>query len=121
MADTHAISDLMPGISRALATGRQEDAYLALRRCLPAKRAGRVLLELARTELPERLVHRQERLTESELTVLRAAADGLTVVETARLLSYSPETIKSKRRQVIAKAGARNMAQAVHVLLGTDA
>src|SRR3990170_8132436 len=114
---TLALPDLMPGVSRALASGRTWDAYTALRRCFPRRPAGRALLELARTELPDRLTHRQERLTESELSVLRAAADGLTVAQTGRLLGYSPDTIKGKRRSVIAKAGARNMVQAVHILL----
>ena len=112
-----AVPDLMPGISRALASGRTWDAYTALCRCLPRRVAGRALLKLARTELPERLTHRQERLTETELAVLRAAADGLTVAQTGRLLGYSAETIKAKRRAVIAKAGARNMVQAVHILI----
>lgn len=111
-----AVPDLMPGISRALASGRTWDAYTALQRCLPRRLAGRALLELARTELPERLMHRQERLTESELAVLRAAADGLTVAQTGKRLGYSPETIKGKRRAVMRKAGARNMVQAVYML-----
>ena len=52
-------------------------------------------------------------LSRPELEVLRAAADGLSVEETAELLVKSPHTIVAQRRAVQAKLGARNIAHAV--------
>jgi DNA-binding CsgD family transcriptional regulator len=54
-------------------------------------------------------------LSPSELAVLRAAATGQTVRESARTLGKHPETVKSQRRQVILKLGVRNMTHAVGV------
>lgn len=47
------------------------------------------------------------------LETLAASASGLSIVETARLLRVSPETIKTYRKQAIAALGARNTAHAV--------
>jgi DNA-binding CsgD family transcriptional regulator len=52
-------------------------------------------------------------LTDRELEVLRLAATGATVDETAASLGSSVETVKSQRRVVIAKLDARNMMHAV--------
>jgi DNA-binding NarL/FixJ family response regulator len=52
-------------------------------------------------------------LTQSELEVLLDAADGLTVRDSARKRHKSGETVKSQRRQVLLKLGARNMTHAV--------
>ena len=52
-------------------------------------------------------------LSPSELDVLRAAAHGLTTSESARRLGKGTETVKSQRRQIILKLGARNIANAV--------
>jgi DNA-binding CsgD family transcriptional regulator len=52
-------------------------------------------------------------LSPSELDVLRDAAQGLTVVESAASRIKSPETVKSQRKQVMVKLGARNMTHAV--------
>jgi DNA-binding CsgD family transcriptional regulator len=55
------------------------------------------------------------RLTPSELGVLHAAASGLTVSESARRLGKSSETVKTQRRGIILKFGARNIAQVVGI------
>jgi DNA-binding CsgD family transcriptional regulator len=52
-------------------------------------------------------------LTHTELTVLQAAARGLTVPETARHLSKGAETVKTQRNRIILKIGARNITHAV--------
>jgi DNA-binding CsgD family transcriptional regulator len=51
-------------------------------------------------------------LTRAELDVLRAAAAGLTVLESAALLQKGAETVKTQRNRIILKLGARNMVQA---------
>lgn len=66
-----------------------------------------------------------QRITASELQVLRAAANGLTVPESAQLLGKGRETVKTQRHHVILKFGARNIAHAValataHGLLTID-
>jgi DNA-binding CsgD family transcriptional regulator len=55
------------------------------------------------------------RLTPSELGVLHAAANGLTVSESARRLGKSSETVKTQRRGIIQKFGARNIVQVVGI------
>jgi LuxR family maltose regulon positive regulatory protein len=56
-------------------------------------------------------------LSPGELAVLRAAATGQSVRESARTLGKCPETVKSQRRQVIMKLGVRNMTHAVGVAM----
>ena len=55
------------------------------------------------------------RLSPSELGVLIDAANGLTTVESAAGRSRSPETVKTQRRSILSKMGARNIAQAVGI------
>ena len=52
-------------------------------------------------------------LSPSEVGVLDDAAHGLTVKQSAASRCKGSETIKSQRRSVLLKLGARNMAQAV--------
>ncbi|HEY1479593.1 MAG TPA: helix-turn-helix domain-containing protein [Gaiellales bacterium] len=52
-------------------------------------------------------------LSRSELSVLCAAANGLTSLETGRLLGKGAETVKTQRHQILLKLGARNITQAV--------
>ena len=52
-------------------------------------------------------------LTPSELDVLCAAANGLTASETAHSLVKGEATVKTQRRQILLKLGARNIAHAV--------
>jgi DNA-binding CsgD family transcriptional regulator len=54
-------------------------------------------------------------LSPSELAVLVTAAHGLTTSESARHFGKSAETVKSQRRQIILKLGARNIANAVAI------
>jgi DNA-binding CsgD family transcriptional regulator len=55
-------------------------------------------------------------LSPSEYDVLEDASVGMTVGESAVHRSKSPETVKSQRRAVLLKLGARNMAQAVGMM-----
>lgn len=52
-------------------------------------------------------------LSPSEQEVLEDAAHGLTVDETASSRSKGAETVKTQRRSILLKLGARNMAHAV--------
>jgi DNA-binding CsgD family transcriptional regulator len=54
-------------------------------------------------------------LTPRLLDHLRSLAEGHAVSETAALLWLSPEGVKSARRVLYAKLGARNAAHAVHL------
>jgi DNA-binding CsgD family transcriptional regulator len=55
-------------------------------------------------------------LSLSERGVLIDASNGMTVIETAASRSKSPETVKTQRRSILLKLGARNMAQAVGMM-----
>jgi DNA-binding NarL/FixJ family response regulator len=55
------------------------------------------------------------RLSPSERAVLEDAANGLTVLESATSRLKSPETVKSQRRTLMVKLGARNMTHAVAI------
>jgi DNA-binding CsgD family transcriptional regulator len=94
--------------------------------CVPANGAAPHLLEVKdprisrfqRSETPLRgevkLVEGTPTvLTPSELDVLCAAANGLTSGETAHSLMKGEATVKTQRRQILAKLGARNIAHAV--------
>jgi DNA-binding CsgD family transcriptional regulator len=52
-------------------------------------------------------------LSEPELEVLRAAAEGLSAQETAQRLFKSHHTIVTQRRTIQAKLGARNFFHAI--------
>ena len=52
-------------------------------------------------------------LSEPELEVLRAAAEGLSAQETAERLVKSHHTITTQRRSIEAKLGAKNLPHAV--------
>ena len=52
-------------------------------------------------------------LSDSELEVLRAAAEGLSAQETADRLVKSHHTIVTQRRAIQAKLGARNLPHAI--------
>jgi DNA-binding CsgD family transcriptional regulator len=52
-------------------------------------------------------------LSHTELDVLRDAAEGLTIEETAERRRKSAQTVKSQRSTVILKLNARNIAHAV--------
>jgi DNA-binding CsgD family transcriptional regulator len=52
-------------------------------------------------------------LSQSENDVLDDAAEGLTVLESARARFKGTETVKTQRRSILLKLGARNMTHAV--------
>jgi DNA-binding CsgD family transcriptional regulator len=56
-------------------------------------------------------------LSLSELDVLEDAANGLNVAETAASRRKSTETVKTQRRSIVAKLGARNVTHAVAVMV----
>ncbi len=58
-----------------------------------------------------------EILSSREREVLKAAARGMSVVETGRALYLSPDTVKTYRRHINRHLGARNMTQAVAVAI----
>jgi len=66
-----------------------------------------------KTKRTLRLTHRDEALTPRELEELALAASGKEVPEIARRRALSIETIKSRRRLILAKLGARNVTHAV--------
>jgi DNA-binding NarL/FixJ family response regulator len=55
-------------------------------------------------------------LSSSELEVLKDAADGLTVNESAVSRTKSPATVKAQRASVLAKLDARNTVHAVAIM-----
>lgn len=52
-------------------------------------------------------------LTDRERDVLRGAANGERAWETARRLDIAHQTVKSHRKAILRKLGARSMAQAI--------
>jgi DNA-binding NarL/FixJ family response regulator len=56
-------------------------------------------------------------LTPSEREVLGDAADGFTVRESARRRQKSTETVKTQRKRIMLKLGARNITQAVGIAI----
>ena len=58
-------------------------------------------------------------LNDRETEILAGAAEGETAVETGRRLYLSSETVKSYRKRIIAKLGARNGTHAVALALRT--
>ena len=49
-----------------------------------------------------------DRLTERELDVLKLTAEGLTATQVGVKLHLSSETVRSYRKRIVAKLGARN-------------
>ena len=60
-------------------------------------------------------------LTVTEMEVLTDAANGLTRAESAVKRCKGSETVKTQRRSILLKLGARNMAQAVGMTQATSA
>lgn len=56
-------------------------------------------------------------LTPREVEVLQFVADGKTAEETGKALFLAGETVKSYRKRVIAKLGARNGSEAVAIAM----
>ena len=60
-----------------------------------------------------------EPLTDRETEILVGAAEGETAAQTGARLYLSPETVKSYRKRIIAKLGARTGTHAVALALRT--
>jgi DNA-binding CsgD family transcriptional regulator len=60
-------------------------------------------------------------LSLSEMEVFEDAAAGLSVVASARRRSKGAETVKTQRRSILLKLGARNMAHAVALAISSRA
>ena len=58
-----------------------------------------------------------EPLNDRETEILAGAAEGETAAQTGARLYLSPETVKSYRKRIIAKLGARNGTHAVALAL----
>lgn len=57
-------------------------------------------------------------LNERELVVLEHAAKGLTAAEIGTEVYLAPETVRSYRKDAIAKLGARNIVHATAIAIG---
>lgn len=110
-----------PLLSRALANHDASTAYTLLAERFPPPVAGRALIELIKTvpdwPRPEEMTNAayDQRLSARELQVLRCAAQGMRVMETAKELILAVETIKTYRVHILVKLGAKNMTEAIHL------
>jgi DNA-binding NarL/FixJ family response regulator len=84
--------------------------------CVPSHGAPHLLAWPEAAPVREPLVE-VHALSPSERVVLDDAGLGLTVGETARKRQKGVETVKSQRRSILLKLGARNMAHAVAMVL----
>jgi DNA-binding CsgD family transcriptional regulator len=71
----------------------------------------------AATSLPAHNQRISVALTRHEREVLDDAGDGLTVRESAKRRGKSSETVKTQRKRIMIKLGARNITQAVAIAL----
>jgi DNA-binding CsgD family transcriptional regulator len=81
--------------------------------CVPADGGQTHLLEWPGVELADEPNEDSRDLTSCELAVLTDAAAGLTTVEKAHKRAKGVETVKTQRRSILLKLGARNMTHAV--------
>jgi DNA-binding NarL/FixJ family response regulator len=81
--------------------------------CVPSDGDAPHLLEWRDEPVAAVAPHDLEVLTASEMDVLTDAANGLTRAESAAKRFKGSETVKTQRRSILLKLGARNMAQAV--------
>ena len=72
-----------------------------------------LLTSLGRSDVPRALPDELARLTERELTVLRAIATGASNAEIADQLFVSIATVKTHVARILAKLGVRDRVQAV--------
>jgi DNA-binding NarL/FixJ family response regulator len=89
--------------------------------CVPANGDQPHLLAWDRAEpAPEEEVREHTALSRSECDVLDDAARGMTIRESAASRFKASETVKSQRRSILLKLGARNMTQAVSIMRDYD-
>jgi DNA-binding CsgD family transcriptional regulator len=81
--------------------------------CVPPPPDQPHMLEWPALEVAAEPFDDSHELSECELAVLTDAAAGLTTVETARKRTKGVETVKTQRRSILLKLGARNMTHAV--------
>lgn len=60
-----------------------------------------------------------EQLNDQEHEVLEWACRGLTRVQTAKEMNYSPETVHTYRKNAVAKLAARNLTHACVLAIGS--
>ena len=53
-------------------------------------------------------------ISNREMEIIRKIAEGLSTIEISKVLFISPLTVKTHRKNIIKKAGVRNMAHLVH-------
>jgi two-component system response regulator DesR len=102
------LATLPPTIGLLAQTARPErvvDAILQLSRGEPVVDADLLVAALTRTTA----------LSEKELRVLEVAALGAPVKEIARKLGLSSGTVRNHLSRIIAKTGARNRIEAIHI------
>lgn len=109
----------MPEISRAIAKHDADAAYTILCENFSQGVAGRLLLELVRTQhdwpqVKYKKIDYHQVLTPREMEVLRCAEQGFGEKETAAKIYLGCSTVKSHRKHAILKLEVRNMVQAVH-------
>jgi two-component system response regulator DesR len=108
-----------PGFGSRLGTVPQAIAFLA--QTAPPERMVDAVRHLARGEpvvdgdLLLAALTGEAVLSEKELRVLEVAALGAPVKEIARKLSLSPGTVRNHLSHIIAKTGARNRIEAIHI------
>ncbi|MEO9175115.1 MAG: LuxR C-terminal-related transcriptional regulator [Gaiellales bacterium] len=81
--------------------------------CVPAHDGQPHLLEWPVAEPTAEPADDSRDLSDCELAVLTDAAAGLTTLETAHKRTKGVETVKTQRRSILLKLGARNMTHAV--------
>lgn len=113
---TLPVCSLHPGstVRRYRATGPAGPGVYP--QCVPALDGQPHLLEWPQLALVPESFEDPRDLTDCELEVLSDAAAGLTTLETAHKRVKGVETVKTQRRSILLKLGARNMAQAVGMM-----
>jgi len=108
-----------PGFGSQLASVPPTVGFLA--HTAPPERVVDAVRQLARDEpvvdadLLVAALSRKTPLSTKELRVLAVAAQGSPVKEIARKLSLSPGTVRNHLSRIIAKTGARNRIEAIHI------
>ena len=108
-----------PGFGSQLASVPPTVGFLA--HTAPPERVVDAVRQLARDEpvvdadLLVAALTRKTPLSAKELRVLAVAAQGTPVKEIARRLSLSPGTVRNHLSRIIAKTGARNRIEAIHI------
>ncbi len=118
MSDSQALEALRWG---AAGIFLKRNSYALLRKAISTVAAGEVWVDQHYVRLALSQGNGAEgdlrKLTERERQIVRGILDGLTNKEIAGQLAISESSVKGALQQLFAKAGARNRAQLVRVLL----